>query len=198
MRLDENLVKTSTGEDTVVARAMYKSEIEFKPHYKLILTVNHFPQVNWDDYAMARRIRLIPFLHTFKGREIDRELPAKLWAEREGILVWLVAGARRWYAEGLGEQPSMVQDELWKLEMDSSSFCDFYKHCLEVTGREQDLVQASALYQRYCDWCREQNLEVQEIVNNKLFGRNLLRSKITKKMLGKTRCNYYLGVRLKE
>lgn len=199
MRLDENFVKTSTGEDKVMARSMYKSEIEFKPHYKLILTVNHFPQVNWDDYAMARRIRLIPFLHTFKGKEIDRQLPVKLWEEREGILRWLVTGAVRWYAEnGLGKQPALVQDELWKLEMASPSFCDFHKQCLEVTGNTQDTVQASILYRSYCDWCREQNLETQEIVSNTVFGRNMLRSKITKKMMGKTRCNYYLGVRLKE
>ena len=197
-RLDENLFKTSTGEDMVMARAMYQSEIEFRPQYKLVLTVNHFPQVDWEDYAMERRIRLIPFLRTFKGRAIDKQLPQKLWQEREAILRWLVQGAERWYAEGLGPQPELVKRQLWQLQMASTSFCDFYERCLEFTGCEEDAIQASTLYQSYCDWCRRQDLESRDVLGTKKFSQNLLRNKITKKLLGRSRCNYYLGVRFKD
>jgi putative DNA primase/helicase len=198
MRLDENLIKTATGEDTVVARSIYQAEVEFKPQFKLILTVNHFPQVNWDDYAWERRIRLIPFNHTFTGKEIDRELPEKLWAEREGILRWLVQGAERWYAEGLDAQPEKVQRQLWQMQMDSPSFCDFYKHCLEVTGKEEDVIQASELYRLYREWCGGLEETEQDYLSLQKFGRRLAQNKVGKKIMGRSRCTYYLGVRLKE
>ena len=198
MRLDENLIKTSTGEDTVVARAMYREEIEFLPRYKVLMTVNSFPQVDWDDYAMLRRIRLIPFTHTFKGGEIDRELPDKLWQEQEGILRWLVEGARRWYAEGLGEPPASVRKKLWQLQMGSPSFCGFYEQCLERTGCAEDSIQAAALYQAYQAWCQEHAVEVRDILSQRMFSRNLQRCQLTKKLIGRSRCNYYLGLRLKD
>ena len=198
MRLDESFIKTATGEDPVTARAIYKEEIEFIPRFKMLITVNSFPQVNWDEYAMSRRIRLIPFRRTFKGKEIDRELPYKLWQEREGILHWLVQGAIRWYAENLGEQPASVQKQLRQLQMDSSSFCDFYDQCLERTDCEEDIIQAAALYQIYLSWCQEHGVDVQDILSQKMFSNNLKRCQLLRKQIGHNRCNYYLGVRLKE
>jgi|GEM_PF-5266117 len=195
-RLDETLVKIVTGGDVLQVRAMYKAEIEIKPKFKVILTANKFPQVNWSDYALERRIRLIPFNRVFKGSEIDPHLPEKLWEERKGIFAWLVQGSVRWYQEGLGDQPPGVLQQLWKLRMGSESFCRFYEKCLEVTQAETDFIQASVLYQHYCSWCRQD--ACQDVLSAKSFGQKLLLNKIPKKMLGRSRCNHYLGLRLKQ
>ncbi len=50
---------------------------------------------------------MIPYTVTIAAEEIDRELPGKLLQEAEGILAWLVEGAKRWYAEGLGRPPEI-------------------------------------------------------------------------------------------
>ena len=40
-------------------------------------------------------------------REQDTDLHAKFLAEGEGILAWIVEGARRWYADGLRKPPEV-------------------------------------------------------------------------------------------
>lgn len=105
-RLDEATVKSITGGDKITARFLYGEHIEFKPEFKLWLSTNHLPRVDADDDAIWRRIRIIPFTESFEGRQ-DPELPAKLAAEREGILAWAIEGALRWYAEGLGTAPAV-------------------------------------------------------------------------------------------
>ena len=82
--------------------------------------------------------------------------------------------------------------------MGSASFCGFYEQCLERTGCAEDIIQAAVLYQVYQVWCQEHMVEVQDILSQKMFSRNLQRCQLTKKQIGRNRCNYYLGLRLKE
>ena len=51
---------------------------------------------------MRRRLRLVPFNARVQDSQRDDNLPDKLWAEREGILAWLIQGCQTWLAEGLG------------------------------------------------------------------------------------------------
>ena len=100
-RLDEATVKQITGGDTVAARFLYGEHFEYRPAFKLWLATNHRPRVDGDDDAIWRRIRLIPFNVSFRGRE-DRELEQTLAAELPGILTWAVQGCLAWQSDGLG------------------------------------------------------------------------------------------------
>jgi len=59
-RLAEALMKTLTGTDKVKARRMREDFWEFSPTHKLILACNHKPTVRGADYALWRRIVLVP------------------------------------------------------------------------------------------------------------------------------------------
>src|SRR5262249_11807445 len=50
---------------------------------------------------------LIPFTTTIPKSERDTELPAKLRAERGGILAWALEGCVRWQEIGLSPPPSV-------------------------------------------------------------------------------------------
>jgi putative DNA primase/helicase len=100
-QLDEATVKTLTGGDTVTARFLYGEHFEFRPEFKLWLATNHRPRVDGGDDAIWRRIRLIPFEVSFRGRE-DRELGPALEAELPGILAWAVRSCLAWQREALG------------------------------------------------------------------------------------------------
>jgi putative DNA primase/helicase len=47
-----------------------------------------------DDKATFNRLHPIPFIVRVPREHIDRNLPAKLLREAEGILAWAVQGAR--------------------------------------------------------------------------------------------------------
>ena len=100
LRLSEGLVKQLTGSDPVTARALYGRHFDFVPQFKLWLSCNHRPTVRDTSLAFWRRVHLIPFGVSFKGRE-DPHLPEKLAAEAPGILNWAILGALEWQDGGL-------------------------------------------------------------------------------------------------
>jgi putative DNA primase/helicase len=59
-RLSEALVKQLTGGDRIAARFMRAEWFEFKLSFKNWLATNHKPVIRGTDYAIWRRIRLIP------------------------------------------------------------------------------------------------------------------------------------------
>jgi putative DNA primase/helicase len=53
-----------------------------------------------DSEGIWRRVKLVPFLKSFKGRE-DLSLESKLVAESSGILNWFLAGLRDYQQGGI-------------------------------------------------------------------------------------------------
>ena len=118
-RLSEVLVKQLTGGDRITARFLFREFFEFTPAFKLFLACNHKPVIAGTDYAIWRRIRLIPFDVTIPREEQDKKLPAKLREELPGVLTWLVRGCLDWQRDGLTE-PTEVLDatQAYREEMD--------------------------------------------------------------------------------
>lgn len=108
-RLAEARVKTVTGGDTLSCRFLYGEFFEFTPEFKVWLAVNHKPIIRGSDNGIWRRIHLIPFLKTFVGDAMDKQLDAKLAAELPGILNWLIDGFQAWQRDGLNP-PQIVMD----------------------------------------------------------------------------------------
>lgn len=107
-RWDEAKLKSITGGDRIAARFMRQDFFHYTPTFKLIFAGNHKPEIRDLDAAMRRRIHLVPFIHA--PQVVDRLLPTKLRAELPGILAWMLAGCRRWQAEGL-VMPAVVRGE---------------------------------------------------------------------------------------
>jgi P4 family phage/plasmid primase-like protien len=111
-KLREAVVKSLTGDDTIVARGVQaKASVEFKPRFVPVMSVNHRPIIAGDDYGIWRRVMMIPFERNFKKDKMlteDRDRPAKIAAESEGVLRWLVEGALEYQAFGLNP-PASVQ-----------------------------------------------------------------------------------------
>jgi putative DNA primase/helicase len=99
-RFAEVLVKQMTGGEPLVARQLYREEVEFVPTFKVWIAANELPTIRSTGPAIWRRFRRVPFNH--KVQRPDKQLPAKLRAEAPGILAWAVEGCLRWQAEGLG------------------------------------------------------------------------------------------------
>lgn len=148
-RLNEPLVKTLTGGDTVTARFLFKDFFEFRPQFKLWLVANHKPIIRGTDNAIWRRIRLIPFTVTIPEAERDPKLPAKLRAELPGILAWAVRGCLEWQRGGLGT-PTEVRaaTDSYRAEMDT--LAAFLDECCFVGPTAT--VKKGELYAAYKTW----------------------------------------------
>jgi putative DNA primase/helicase len=165
--LDEPAIKGLTAGDPQRVRGMYKEFFEMTPRFKLWIMSNVPPAIQGVDDGIWRRLRLLPFKVSFKGRE-DVTLVEKLRAELPGILNWAVQGCLRWQAEGLGTSP-VVTAAGDSLREDLDYMLNFIAdRCIVGEGLA---VKANVLYGDYKAWCAQRGEEPRTAA---LFGRRLL------------------------
>lgn len=154
-RFNETLVKQLTGGDAVTARRMREDFWSFQPTHKLWLSTNHKPEIRGTDYAIWRRIRLIPFSVQFTDTgpaRKDPEMEARLASELPGILAWAVEGCRAWLRDGLRTPAAvMAATEGYQQEMDV--LAAWMRDCC-VTARHCE-ARAADLYASYCAWASQ-------------------------------------------
>ena len=151
-RLAEVLVKQLTGGDRMKARFMRHDFFEFDPQHKIFLAANHKPVIRGTDYAIWRRIRMIPFGVTIPPAEQDPNLGDKLRAELPGILAWAVRGCLEWQRVGLAVPAKIKRaTEEYQAEM------DIIGQFLDERTITSDLISATSgeLHAAYKAWCEE-------------------------------------------
>lgn len=168
-KLNEGLLKAWTSGSPIQARDLHSKPINFRPIAKLIWECNAFPVARGDDDGIWRRIMPTLFRRQVPKEEVDRLLPAKLRAERSGILNWLVAGVGDWLARGQLDPPETLQQILEDYRRSSSPFGDWLAECC-VTGPEakdsRELV--GVLYSSFKDWSEAQGND--RVMSAKAFG----------------------------
>ena len=65
-KLNVGLMKEMTGGDRIIARALFKEPIEFKPQFTMVLTCNDKPELPPDDDGTWRRIVLVEYRSKFR------------------------------------------------------------------------------------------------------------------------------------
>ncbi len=148
-RMAEALMKQLTGADRIKARRLYKDFFEFKPTHKLLLAANHKPTIRGTDFAVWRRIKLVPFTVTIPDGEKDKTLPAKLRAELPGVLAWAVQGCREWGDGGMDE-PEEVRQATAEYQAEQDSVKEFLHTCCVLMRDAR--IKASVLHTAYIDW----------------------------------------------
>jgi putative DNA primase/helicase len=154
-RLDNARVKAWTGGDTTSVRPLYVNSFSFRPTHKHWLAFNHKPAIADNSPAMWRRIRLIPFLQRFEGRQKDDGLPDKLKAEAPGILNWAIEGCLAWQRDRL-EPPATVMQATRQYEQESDRVGAFIEEC--CVRDPESFVLSSDLWAAYQQWA-ETNAE---------------------------------------
>lgn len=154
-------LKALTGGDRIKARFMRADYFEFQPTHTLVLATNHRPYVNSTEHAAWRRLRLVPFPHTYRSsddagpgdRVRDPRLRHRLRtgsAQRSAMLAWIVTGAVEWHRDGLGESDTITAaTDAWRRSEDIVA--RFIDETLELGVDAQ--VRGRDLYTAYRDWC---------------------------------------------
>ena len=154
--LAEGTVKRLTGGDRLKARRMREDFWSFDPSHTFVMLTNHKPIVTGTDEGIWRRLQLVPWDVVIPAADRDEELPAKLAAEQDAILGWLVDGYRDWRAAGLGE-PQQVTSATAAYRAESDALGRFItQRC--ITG-PHFTTRSSELFTAWSQWCTAEGEE---------------------------------------
>ena len=169
-QFDEEFLKRATGDDRIVARFLHQEEFTFLPTWKIWLMANHRPKITSQDYAMWRRVRLIPFTVRIPPEQSDPMVKYNLTKtdkEWSGIFNWALEGLRKWHKERLIPPPEVEQATAsYRREMDVLG--QFLDDCCTLHPGAR--VSVGDLYKRYLSYCRENG---DEPLGKKQFGQQI-------------------------
>lgn len=89
-------LKQLSGNDQITINAKYALPFSYRSYAKLVFACNEGGiRLREPDAGFARRLVVIPFLHSVQPENMDPELPEKLWKERDGIVTQAVYALRK-------------------------------------------------------------------------------------------------------
>ncbi|QEU08214.1 DNA primase family protein [Paracoccus yeei] len=155
-RLQEGLIKALTGGEPMMVRALYTDMIVFQPIFKLTISGNHLPDIRGGDDGIWRRLMLVNFpVQIPEAKRIPKkELDDILWAERAGILNWLIDGLLDYLSGGL-QEPEDVMAATDSYRKDSDPIGTFLGDATEVSGYEGDFMTGRELVEAFNYWIEE-------------------------------------------
>jgi putative DNA primase/helicase len=187
-RLDEQVVKLLAGREKISARFLYKEHFDFLPAFTPWLRTNHKPIIMAEDDGLWRRLVLLPFKRKFSEDEQDPRLEEKLLAEADGILTWIVAGAKLYLTDGL-KLSRAIRAEVAAYRSESDVLGEFLSDKTQSEGALK--VLQGKLYSCYRIWCDSSGLRP---ITKKSFTQRLYERGFSEGKSGSNR--YYLGLDL--
>jgi P4 family phage/plasmid primase-like protien len=160
---DEAFVKQLTGGDRLRARRMREDYWEFDPTHKIVLATNEMPAMPHMGYALWRRLHRVAFEVRIPAKDRDKNLLAKLKAERAGILAWMIEGCCEWMQRGL-DPPDQVLFP--KPDSFTPITVEFIRN--NVQARPGARLRAADVFGAFQRWCGSRQYEV---VSQTEFGR---------------------------
>lgn len=157
--MDTALLKAITGEDVIQLRSLYQNHRRYNPRFKIIIATNYMPRMDYSDYGIKRRTKVISFDKTFTGDEVDKNLLQKLQQESEGILKLLVDYAVLYYKDGLSNfEPLDVTNKYEDRLAEDDNIFAFVRAHVEESGNPNEYIGSSELYNHYLTYCQENEL----------------------------------------
>lgn len=142
-----------TGEDAISVPRKHREDFVGKLPTRFVVATNELPSMADASAALSSRFVILRMVRSFYGAE-DHDLTANLIEELPGILLWALDGLDRLRARGRLVQPATSQELVDELEALSSPVGMFIRECCIIDPAGE--TQISALFDRWCDWCRDQ------------------------------------------
>lgn len=150
-KMREARVKALTGGEPFPIRRLHQESVDLVPVFKLTISGNYKPEIRGADDGIWRRVLLVPWDEQIPLSEVDPLLPEKLWAERDGILRWMVEGCLEWMAGGLNP-PAVIADATQSYRAESDPMRDFLTTECDITGNPNDFETARDLGDAFNAW----------------------------------------------
>ncbi len=194
LSFDESLIKGLTSGEPLPVRRLNQDFNDIYPTFKLAISVNRKPTIRGNDDGIWRRVLLVPFDVQIPVDKVDKQLGDKLWAERSGILNWLIDGLTEYLELGGLHPPVEVTAATQEYREESDTIGAFVRAALEITRDHHDQVEAGRLYSVFVSYCKRQGITP---LSGTTFNRRLPKAAaqfgFTK---GKASISVYVGLRV--
>ncbi|MFZ3352257.1 MAG: phage/plasmid primase, P4 family [Xanthobacteraceae bacterium] len=150
-RLDEALIKSTTGGDTIEARHLNREFFPFVPQFKLTMFGNHEPKITGADAGIWSRVVEVPWPVMIAPDRRDKTLAQKLRREGSGILNRLLDGLRDWIDRGL-VMPKPIVEATEEYRARSDPLGRFLGECVENAPGQH--VRSGEMYALFVAWAK--------------------------------------------
>jgi P4 family phage/plasmid primase-like protien len=151
------LKKLITGAE-IMADRKFMDRLQFRSHAKFVFAVNKLPRINDTSQGLYRRFHILEWKATFGGKDVDLNLPEKLWAERDGIFLWCMKGWQEIVEQGGLHAPKCVIDASETFKEANSPLVEFLlrQYGKPEPGREMAfLMPIRSIFDAYQTQVRE-------------------------------------------
>ena len=153
VRLNTSVVKQLCSTDEVGAEKKYKDPFKYTPTHTLVLYTNHLPRVGASDEGTWRRLIVIPFNATIKGKADIKNYSDYLFNKAGGaVLLWIIEGAKKTIESDFHlPLPKCVEDAIGQYRESSDWLSVFIDECCEVDPSHTQ--KSGEFYQEYRAFC---------------------------------------------
>lgn len=185
---DGELLKMVTGGGHVTARGSgAKTEITFKPRWKLFVEVNPLPRMPGDDRGFRRRLKLVLWpvdLSRIEGGfEAPEQLRKRLMTEKPGILNWMIEGCLDWLGDRRIPVPQVMAEALENFWAESSPLAEWLEERCDQSDKEAE-TGSTVLWKDFKAWMEFNDIST-ENWNTTKFGKQLTQRQIQGKKDGR-------------
>tara|TARA_E500000331_G_scaffold358132_1_gene422895 strand:- start:2066 stop:4906 length:2841 start_codon:yes stop_codon:yes gene_type:complete len=157
------LMKEITGNDSILARSLYKDCVVLEPQFKVYLMCNSLPVVKSTDHGTWRRIKNIDFQSKFLENpdpnnpiefKADKQLQVKMNKWYETFVSMMIEHRRTLDINNMYE-PTEITESIRKYNLVNNPVAQFINDCVKVTENNRDKVSITHIYNVFKEWFRE-------------------------------------------
>lgn len=164
--LDDGFIKGVMGGDKQNTRTLHTREAAWVPQCVMFVASNMALKIDFRDEATFNKVLPIPFPHSFTDvdpeHKLDRDLEDKVLAERNGVLLWILLGMKKFWDEGLAPTQA-VMEAMGENKVASSYALQFVRDLMDAGHLTQDIgafnssfVKMGDMYKAFTFWAEAQ------------------------------------------
>jgi len=147
-------LKQLTGGNNIYCAFKYRDHFSYRPQFKIWLSSNHPVNVDVDDDAAWARLRVISFPNSHLGQE-NKALKQVLKQPEnlQGVLLWAVQGAQRWYGLTNGLPYPDIVKETTQGHRDERDYVGQFlvETCIDDPDSWISSAKLHTIYRNWCD-----------------------------------------------
>ena len=152
-----DVMKALASGDKIEAHWMGENSVRFKSRALLVISANQMPGVGGTTKGLTRRFRIVRMDRALPRDGSKARIEGGAW--RGQIVRWLVDGARMYLADGEGEVPRSVADEVAKWQADNDTVA-LFAEAVQLRIDEDGWIAIGDLREAFVRWARKNDIKM--------------------------------------